>query len=255
MEEGSFYITLPSNASNEIYSDNKISNYRVKLARPLSLRGAWEVALIEIQYPKTWATFLQEDGTFSMADVRTKEITPCDLREGFYTNIPSIIDEINMLVEGLSEDIEFGYDELIHKVYAKADRELSFIFQGKLARILGLDADKPFIVPPRKKIRYAPHAADFFGGEYSLFVYTDIIEHQIVGDHYVPLLRCVQITGEHTKVVSINYDKPHYTCLRKTDISDIEIAIKNDQNYNIPFQYGKIVVKLHFRPAKQTQRF
>ena len=50
----SFYVTLPSNASMDIYPNNKIGQYVTKLKRPLNLLGEWEVALVEIMYPATW---------------------------------------------------------------------------------------------------------------------------------------------------------------------------------------------------------
>lgn len=36
---------------------------------------------------------------------------------------------------------------------------------------------------------YAPHQCDINGGFYTMYVYTDIIQYQTVGDSYVPLLR------------------------------------------------------------------
>ena len=131
------------------------------------------------------------------------------------------------------------------------------MFYGKLSRILGFDAAVVIDpnVTPSKGRKYAEHVADLYGGEYALFVYTDIIEYQIVGDHFVPLLRCVQISGKNKDTITINYDKPHYVRVSKRHISDIAIEVKTDQNYNVPFKYGKVVVKLHFRPVKQTHHF
>ena len=80
-----------------------------------------------------------------------------------------------------------------------------------------------------------------YGGFYTLFVYTDIIEHQVVGDHFVPLLRCVHISGEDRDVVTTSYDKVHHVQVSKSYISDIDIEVKTDQNLSVPFKYGKIV--------------
>ena len=83
--------------------------------------------------------------------------------------------------------------------------------------ILGLntkdvfDPSDPPITSERYQGRvYTPNPADIYGGFYTLFVYTDIIEHQVAGDHFVPLLRCVHISGEDKDVVTISYDKVHY---------------------------------------------
>ena len=203
-------------------------------------------------------TFPEKDGIFILTDVKTTKSTQYILRRGFYTNIESIIEELNVLMSASDDpeqDIKFGYDKLLHKVYAKSETDVTVIFRGKLARILGFEDRIPLIFPPKRAVKYAPHVADIYGGEYALFLYTDIIEHQLVGDHFVPLLRCVQITGEHRNVVTITYDKAHYVRVCRSHIDDIVLEVKSDQNSNIPFQYGKVVAKLHFRPVKQLQRF
>ncbi len=62
---------------------------------------------------------------------------------------------------------------------------------------------------------------------------------------------CVNIADESKRIPTLTFDKPHYTQLSKSHIDDIEISLKNDQNEHIPFTYGKVIVKLHFRPVKQ----
>ena len=94
-----------------------------------------------------------------------------------------------------------------------------------------------------------------YGGFFTLFVYTDIIEHQVVGDHFVPLLRCVHISGEDKYVVQLVTTRcTTYRC-SKSYISDIDIEVKTDQNLSVPFKYSKVVGKLHLRPAKQGLGF
>ena len=127
-------------------------------------------------------------------------------------------------------------------------------FRGKLAEILVFKPGDPFeipAVPILKKIYAAPHPADILGGVYNIYIYSDIVDYQLVGDSHVPLLRCINITPEVGRMPTLTYDKPHYTSLSKSVIDDIEISLKNDQNQYIPFTYGKVIVKLHFRPVKQ----
>lgn len=71
-----------------------------------------------------------------------------------------------------------------------------------------------------------------------------------MGDSYVPLLRCVHITGKDKETLSAHFDKPHYVSINKSLITDIDIELKDDQNREIPFSHGKVVVKLHFKPTK-----
>ena len=43
-----FYVTLPSNASMDVYPNNKKSNYTTKFNTPIVLDGNYEVALANI---------------------------------------------------------------------------------------------------------------------------------------------------------------------------------------------------------------
>ena len=259
MGDDGFYITLPCNSSRSVYPGNEISNYRTKLARPLILKGDWQVGLSEFQYPRTWETFHEVEGTFFLTDKKIKQSTGCKLRTGFYPNITEIVDEINQ--HAVPYNVKFGYDSLKNKTCIETTRDITIKFYGKLSVILGLNMkDKVFDPsdPPTTSERYqgrvyVPNPADIYGGIYTLFVYTDIIEHQVVGDHFVPLLRCVHISGDDKYVVTTSYD--NYVRMSKSYISDIDIEVKTDQNLRVAFKYGKVVAKLHFRPVKQGLGF
>ena len=60
VKENSFQITLPSNASMELFPDNDASEYVTRLCKEISLTGDWEAALIDIQYPRTWRNVMQD---------------------------------------------------------------------------------------------------------------------------------------------------------------------------------------------------
>jgi hypothetical protein len=52
MDRDHFYITLFSNASQDIYPDNKIATFTTQLAQPIRLDPSeiWEVGLGELSY-------------------------------------------------------------------------------------------------------------------------------------------------------------------------------------------------------------
>lgn len=54
MDDEQFLVTLPSNSSMNYFPDNSMSNYKTKLAQFVELDNSWEVALTEIQYPRSW---------------------------------------------------------------------------------------------------------------------------------------------------------------------------------------------------------
>ena len=57
MHETPFYITLPSDASMDQYPANTAADWTTKLKSPITLRGKWEVALVEMQYVNSLYTF------------------------------------------------------------------------------------------------------------------------------------------------------------------------------------------------------
>jgi len=49
MNSRRFYLTLPSNASMQLYPNSTAAQYTIKLLRPIDLDGGnWEVALTEL---------------------------------------------------------------------------------------------------------------------------------------------------------------------------------------------------------------
>jgi len=48
------FLVLPSNASMDIYPENKTSDFTLHLPKELDLKGSWEVALVELFYPNSW---------------------------------------------------------------------------------------------------------------------------------------------------------------------------------------------------------
>lgn len=255
---GGFHLILPSNSSSRYFPDNKISCYRTKLARPVTLRGPWEVALIQIQYPRSWLTFERSSFNIVEYDKKKQNVLDWEIKEGFYPSIESILDELNHLMGGPQDHfLKFVYDKTLCKVgvlsYATG-AAVALTFKGKLARILGFD-DGVALTLLKNLLKYAPHPTDISGGDYSLFVYSDVIQHQLVGDYYVPLLRCVQITGGPQEIVTTEFSRPHYVPVSKTEFDEITIDIKTDQNTSVPFRFGKVVAKLHFRPIKHTNNY
>ncbi|KAJ8042584.1 hypothetical protein HOLleu_09369 [Holothuria leucospilota] len=94
----SFYVTLPSNSSPEVYPDNTLTHFRVKLPQPITLEGQWEVGLAEIVYPHQWYN-LDEESTYSYTangeQWWTKRIPP-----GYYRNEAGLL---NVLETNLGE--------------------------------------------------------------------------------------------------------------------------------------------------------
>lgn len=94
--------------------------------------------------------------------------------------------------------------------------------------------------------------AETRGGRYRLFIYTDIIRSIHVGDTMSNLLRMVEIPNhcEFGDQISFRYEKPEYKRLASNQISSIQVYIKDDSGADVPFEFGRTIVTLHFRKIK-----
>ena len=84
----------------------------------------------------------------------------------------------------------------------------------------------------------------------SIFIYTDVIKHQIISTHYTQMLKSVVTEGVFGEVFDIKYSNPQYKQVVERKIQEIEVQIRNDQGEFIDFQHGKVMLVLHFRRIK-----
>ena len=97
---------------------------------------------------------------------------------------------------------------------------------------------------------YAPYAPDLMGGQHSMFIYS-IVENQLIGDRFAPLLRVVCPEGRYQSnpQVSEKYIKPYYLTVAKNYIDTIDIVIQTETGILYPFRSGfPLIIKLHFQP-------
>jgi hypothetical protein len=271
-----FYLTLPSNTSPE----NLTSNFSVHLPTKLDLQGKWEVALVEIQYPHSWNNIHGARENVGIGDNQI-EITFQNQQKitiyipgGYYGTIHELLaaveyakhkasDAISKFLKLNGKKTETGFqqkhvkdiivgfhlefDDTLKRVKMKLfpDMVAKVQISERLQYMLGF-SNRIFHVG--KKL--APFQPDVRGGFYSLYVYCSLVEPQIVGNVTAPLLRTVHIEGIHGDMIEKLYHTPHYVPVIAKEVDRIEIDIKDDKNQSVPFQFGKTVVKLHFRKKR-----
>lgn len=81
-----------------------------------------------------------------------------------------------------------------------------------------------------------------------LFIYTDIIKDQFVGNTLSPLIRTVHVDNDYQKGGFISFDNPNYFPVSKTHLDSINIQIKDETGLPIHFVDALFSVTLHFRP-------
>ena len=269
-----FYLTLPSNTS----SNNTTSKFSIHLPTKLDLRGNWDVALVEIQYPHSWNNVHGFSSKGTIADnwievtFTNNFVTDIMIPPGHYDSIEELITAINYGqqlasfslkptlktktdIKGLTEKqvhqmkagLAFRYNTTLKRVQCKKNPNyIKYIeLSERLQYMLGF---KNKLV--NKDLTVAKFLPDLRGGFYSLFVYCSLVEPQIVGDVRAPLLRTVHIDGNHGQIIEKLFQTPHYLPVTAKEVDRIEIEIKDDNNQFVPFQFGKTVVKLHFRKKR-----
>lgn len=288
MFRNSFYITLPSNASMKLYPDNTLSEYTTHLARRIVLaEDDWEVALTEIQYPILFSNVNSVDAWVA---VEFKEPSGrrylCTLPPGVYDRMEQILSHFNQVFK---DELEFKYQDSVNRVQMTFGRTKFFsITMGpKLAVMMGFalpkdieglndfaiyDEDIHEKSDTAELIRQIDHEMNSTEEEIQLssvypfvlqsevpnqmYVYTDVIEPNFIGDSIAPLLRIVKIEhGTSDNHVATTFTNPYYIPVLKREFETIDINIRDDIGRTIPFLSGKLNVRLHFRRRQNEQFF
>lgn len=240
----SYYVTLPSNSSMDAHPNNTLSHFRVNLPAVMNFEGKWEVALAEMSYPRRWLNVI--DGHNHIFCTAGGESVHTHLvPEGYYPTPEELLDKITPPIEH-DELVRIRYNKYLQKIVVKTGEGVHITFAKHLATLLGFEEGTDIT-----GIEKAPYFADL-PRFHSMFVYTNIIEYNTVGDTRAPLLRTVNIEGEYGDTVTKTYVSPHYVPLKQKLVSTIEIDIRDDTGQHIPFIGGKVIVKLHFRKQRSS---
>ena len=142
-----------------------------------------------------------------------------------------------------------------HKTIKKDDYEWklsAIIFYGMLRHLFDVESGK-YIQELENRTAIWTEKGDYFGvNEFldpistTLFLYTNIISHQYVGEESAKLLRTV-VLHEGSNKIDIDFNHYHYFPLQGSYHKYIEIDIRNFNGELVRLTPGKIIVKLHFR--------
>ena len=227
----------------DIYPDNTLSNFTVDLPQPLDLSGDWVVALSEIQYPHTWNNVRTLRNTFYTRRDDGIMVDRFSIPPGYYKTVKQLLSAMTKKLA--SKDLVLSYDEITRhvKVQVKGDHHL--LIGDPLSSILGFDHDQPIT-----RTTISPHVANLAGGFHSLYIYSDVVDAQVVGDSMVPLLRIINIEGADGQTMTKTFQNPYYMPVSRKFIERIQCNIKDDINQLVPFESGKLIVTLHFKRSK-----
>lgn len=232
----SFYVTLPSNSSMNIFSQNTVSNFTTALPSPLILEGQWVVALSKIIFHNSIES-----------DVGSIEIlSPIYQKIKFKVkNMAKFVEIIDPIKAELSR-LKMAIEDSTNDIKFTPTDDLTFRISGALPYILNLD---PFVVYSKsqplilKKLEKTIQKTD------TLFIYADFIEDQFVGDTKAKLLDTVSIQGKEDETITVSLSNPNYVDVSKSLMNTINIMIKDSLGEFIHFSnLARVIIKLHFKP-------
>jgi len=85
-----------------------------------------------------------------------------------------------------------------------------------------------------------------------LFIYTDIIKEQLVGNSRSALIRTVHVENDHSKGAYVSYQYPQYFPVNSTEIDSINIRITDETGQPVEFVDALVAITLHFRPIQKN---
>ena len=250
MEATQFYLHLPSNSSLNKFPNNTLTEYRVGLPQTINLEGDWEVALTEIHYPHSWNNV---QGNFlNRFLLRNRELhgvwETLIIPLGHYASIDAVIAKMNELVDSekrFKDDVKFSYDSLSRKVTVNLQNNTEIVLEN-IGYMLGFQSPTQVI----SKTTTGEREADLEHGFHDLYIYCDIVKGQYVGDALVPLLRIVPVEGLDGQWISKSFLRPQYVAVSRKQFETIEVNIRRDTGELVPFEFGRVLLTLHFRQSQ-----
>lgn len=272
-----FYMTLLSNSSMDYHPKNKTSSFTVQVPRYIRLEGEWEVGLAEIQYPYTFHTVSGEHNQIHLKVIAVteefmkwvtdnpklmvsegnfeEENVTCSIVSGYYSEIQDIVSTVNDSIKkatGTAKVLE--YEAKTRTIKAKnSDVQINgkYIVSCTLSDRLSIQLGYPTGVNIFS-VKKAPFGSNVkFGVPDRMIIYCDIIEPQIFGDSFARVLNSVNTLPEGEanfgKTFSTYLTVPQYIPVQAQVFESVSIDIRDVEGKSMPFQYGTLSVKLHFR--------
>ena len=146
----------------------------------------------------------------------------------------------------LSSFIKIQYNYSIKRVEITLDQESikRISFDSALQFMLGFKRNRIL----QDETITADYNSDISAGFSSFYVYCSIVEPQCIGNSLEQLLRTVPLTENKLgNVVHKEFISPHYIGLLSKTFDTVEVNIRDDRGEFVDFQFGKVILKLHFR--------
>lgn len=284
-QQDEFYLTLPSNSSKAYYGKQETAHYFTKLHGSVTLDPSeWMVGLAEITYPKSYDSIPACDFSAYKDLVVPTGQTPWISAQGTiparrYMSPQDLVREWKDVFKQhihythFRENIKLSFDKTSQRCsFEFAPGGFTLILSNPLAVSLGFELDvgdpvygansermgiripkeeptEDTIVNRDGRVRVqAHHPVSVDRLMPAIYVYSDLVERQRVGDAYVPLLRTLTVPVKPAgELVTETFHNVHYCGVERGTFETVEIQLVDHLGINIPFQTGDVIVKLHFK--------
>ena len=202
--------------------------------------------MVEMHYPNSWDNVT--DGRIIILQ-GTNSAKVMFVASGRYRTIDELLSAIHEALASfnMESSIRFTRDKIQNACSVEVkERDLKIKLSDNLANILGLEN----IYHKFGKSR-GTRMCDIAEGFSSLYVYSNIVEPQIVGDVQAKLLRIVGVKEKSRMVNHVeSFHHVQYLPVSDNGTETIEMLIKRDDGRPVLFQTGKVIVTLHFKKVE-----
>ena len=264
------YISLPSDSCSDIFTDNVISNYKIKLAHEIKLpNDQYSLALLSVSWPHSFNNISSGNVLIGCYGGQTGvlSIASVDYEANHYESVESLLDHLNRAINaGYAnyENLDYDGDDFVvlklnssNKVVFRAKaRAGDSMFYLNLTDELyiklgfGLKPDKSNIVETGTTAKHIP---DLNAGLGNIFVYCSLMRpSRIIGEKHTNVLRVLPTIGQHGKMVHYQPKKLEYFPLNLNQFSEVGIEIRDELGRLYDFQSGKVNIDVHIKKTAMT---
>jgi len=196
-----FYVTLPSDSSGYYYPANTIANFTTKLATPLEFQhNKWEVGLVQISYPNGYTKHFRHNTVRLDSQDVIFPVKHYESMLDLLTNIPDLLEPskkekfMRIFSEYINKYTEEPSTQLFNSCYwessVKIDNHIVSHFPARIYNGLEDLAETIMNLVNCHTFRITASLKDNpdFTTPVPVYVYTDIIKPNLVGDSYVKIL-------------------------------------------------------------------
>lgn len=237
---GDFYVTLISDDSKEMFPDNKIHNFKNNFNEPIRLEGEFEVALVECTY--VYSSIIIKKGAY-LALEEADKTDPNTNEHVIYAskNLKTwkdIMEDVN------SQAKHYRINPIMYMSKQMAQFQNLDRYKGGFHMS---DAAKEALGYSKENREYSAIRKNEIMGKSQIFIYCDIVDHQIVGGDLYPILRRIPYTGKEDEIITQTFKHLHYVDVKHDHIEKIWIYMKTENGQPPPFHIGPFTLTLHFR--------